>query len=237
MEKILEEIGFSKSEAKVYVVLLGLGETKSGEIIKKTSLQSSVVHNALNTLTDKGFVTHILKGKIKHYSALKPKLIDDYLKNKRQNFLNILPQLELMQKESKNEKISVEIFEGYNGLYAAQLNLLQDAKKGDIHKYFTGESSLLSKEAIDFFKKLDKLRNEKGVKIFGIAKNEKSMLNNYTESRIRFTDQSIPPSMNIFKDKIIIFILSDKPLAILIKSNQIAKQYHSLWDEIWKNAK
>lgn len=236
MEKVLEEIGFSKSEAKVYVTLLGLGESKSGQIIKKTSLQSSVVHNALNTLTDKGFVTHILKGKIKNYSALKPKLIDDYLKNKRQDFLNILPQLELMQKESKSEKVSVEIFEGYKGLYTAQLELLQDAKKGDVHKYFSGEASLIGKDSLDFFRKVDKLRKTKGVKVYGIAKDKLGTLKEYKDSQIKFTNKSIPPAMNIFKDKIILFTLTDKPLAILIKSSEIAKQYHSLWDEIWKRA-
>ena len=56
IQAILEENGFSKAEAKVYLTLLKLGETKSGQIIKQTSLQSSVVHNALNTLADKAFL-------------------------------------------------------------------------------------------------------------------------------------------------------------------------------------
>lgn len=52
-ETILENIGFSKSEAVVYLALLKVGQTKSGKIIKITGLQSSVVHNALNTLEEK----------------------------------------------------------------------------------------------------------------------------------------------------------------------------------------
>ena len=73
-EDILVEIGFSKAESIVYVILLKTGPTKSGNIIKLSSLQSSVVHNALNTLANKGFVKYILEGKIKksaHLEALK----------------------------------------------------------------------------------------------------------------------------------------------------------------------
>ena len=64
-ENLLQEIGFTKAEATVYLNLLKLGKTKSGSIIKLSGLQSSVVHNALNTLIDKGFVSYVLEGKIK----------------------------------------------------------------------------------------------------------------------------------------------------------------------------
>ena len=99
-ENVLQEIGFSKSESKVYLELLRLGKTKSGRIIKVSGLQSSVVHNALNTLIEKGFVTFILEGKIKHYRALSPKLIQKYIEAKKKEFTRILPELESLQKEN-----------------------------------------------------------------------------------------------------------------------------------------
>ena len=44
---ILEDLGFSKAEIKVYLALLELGVTKAGEVIRHTSLQNSVVHMTL----------------------------------------------------------------------------------------------------------------------------------------------------------------------------------------------
>ena len=47
---ILEDIGLTNAQIKVYLSLLELGETTSGPLIKKSKLQNSVVYNALNQL-------------------------------------------------------------------------------------------------------------------------------------------------------------------------------------------
>ena len=66
-EKILENIGLSKAEIKVYLALLELGPSTSGPIIQKSELQSSVVHRVLKTLLDKGIITYIKIGKDNNY--------------------------------------------------------------------------------------------------------------------------------------------------------------------------
>jgi len=38
IEQTLQEIGFTQNEIKVYLALLDLGESKSGEILKKSIL-------------------------------------------------------------------------------------------------------------------------------------------------------------------------------------------------------
>ncbi|MFH1586047.1 MAG: helix-turn-helix domain-containing protein [archaeon] len=235
---ILEENGFSKAEAKVYLTLLKLGETRSGLIIKKTSLQSSVVHNALNTLGNKGFITHTIKGKTKHYQALDPKTINNYIETKQKSFLKILPELELLKKQSKIQITNVEVYEGYKGLFNATLRLLEESKRGQTYKYFASSESLLTKEAIEFFSKIDSLKKEKGLMIKGIANKEtKEKLKTQRDSIIRYTSQNIPPAMNIFGDKVLLMVLSEKPITIYIQSKEIADQYHKMWDEIWEKSK
>lgn len=237
-ENLLEEIGFTKAESIVYLRLLRLGKTKSGNIIKISGLQSSVVHNALNTLIDKGFVTYILEGKVKRYSALDPKLIEKYIESKRQEFNRILPDLESLKEKSKEPITVTEVYEGWEGLYSATLSLIEEGKKGDIYKYFAAEESLLSEEVLKFFSKVDLLKKEKGIYVKGIAEiKSKSILKNYKNSKIRYTSLKIPPAMNLFKDKILIMSLSEKPVAILIKSKEISKQYNKLWDNLWGTSK
>ena len=169
IERVLQEVGFSNAESKVYLALLKSGETKSGFLIKKTSLQSSVVHNALNSLIDKGFAAYVLKGKIKHYSALEPKIIKEYVEAKRKEFLQIFPALESLKEESEQETASAEVYEGYKGLFAATLSLLESAKKGDVYKYFAIPEMLISKEALDFFVKVDLIKKQRGIIVKGIS--------------------------------------------------------------------
>ncbi len=230
---ILEDIGFSKSESVVYLTLLRSGKSKSGVIIQRTGLQSSVVHNALNTLTDKGFVAHILVGKIKQYSATDPRAIARHIEAKKQGFDAVLPRLVALQ-GSATALPTTEVYEGYRGISTAMLSALDDTRKGDVYKYFAGKEATLSDEAIAVFARIDDFRKRKGLVVKGIAAKGTRKLRQYAASEIRFTSQKIPPAMNIYKDSIIIFSLSEKPVAIRIRSKEIAKQYHELWDSIWE---
>ncbi|MEK6887971.1 MAG: helix-turn-helix domain-containing protein, partial [Candidatus Aenigmatarchaeota archaeon] len=60
----LEGIGLTNAEIKVYLALLELGATKTGLLIEKSGLQSSVVYSALARLMEKGLVSSIKEGKM-----------------------------------------------------------------------------------------------------------------------------------------------------------------------------
>ena len=51
--KILEDIGLSNAEIKVYLTLLELGTSTAGPILEKSGLQNSVVHMTLNKLIER----------------------------------------------------------------------------------------------------------------------------------------------------------------------------------------
>ena len=74
---ILEDIGLTNAEIKVYLSLLELGTASAGPIIEKSGLQSSVVHMTLNKLIDKGFVSFVKEGKRNYYQSSNPKHISE----------------------------------------------------------------------------------------------------------------------------------------------------------------
>ena len=83
---VLEDLGFSAAEAKTYFVLLKLGSSvKVGKIIEKSGLQSSTIHNILNGLIERGFVTYVLKGNVRHYQAISPELLLESYRQKKRN--------------------------------------------------------------------------------------------------------------------------------------------------------
>ena len=56
---ILEDLGLTRGEVKVYIALLEIGSSSVGQIIEKSGLQNSVVHRALNSLIEKGLISYI----------------------------------------------------------------------------------------------------------------------------------------------------------------------------------
>ena len=111
---ILEDLGLTQAEIKVYVALLELGSSSAGKILEKSAVQNSVLHRALNSLIEKGLISFILEGKRKVYTASDPENFHDFIENKKKRFDEILPILKQKQKNMTNS--FGEIFKGKRGI-------------------------------------------------------------------------------------------------------------------------
>ena len=80
--KPLEEIGLTKSEIKVYLALLKLGQTTAGPIVDEAKVTRSKIYDILERLKNKGLVSHIIKESTKYFSATSPTNIIEYLNKK-----------------------------------------------------------------------------------------------------------------------------------------------------------
>ena len=70
---ILEDIGLTGAEIKVFIALLELGSSTAGNIVQHSRLQNAVVHRAFHSLAEKGLMTYVYQGKIKAYQAVEPR--------------------------------------------------------------------------------------------------------------------------------------------------------------------
>ena len=85
--QILEKIGFTKGEIKVYFSLLKLGNTSSGPIIKDSGIAGSKVYEILNKLKNKGLVSETIREKTKHFQASAPSRVLDYINSKEREII------------------------------------------------------------------------------------------------------------------------------------------------------
>ena len=101
-ESILENIGLSKAEIKIYLALLEIGPSTSGPIIQKSGLQSSVVHRSLKTLLEKGVLTYVKVGKDNNYQATDPKSLVDFIVASPERKLRTLVMSEFLAGERRS---------------------------------------------------------------------------------------------------------------------------------------
>ena len=90
---MLEDLGLTNAEAKIYLALLQEGQSKTGKIIDVTKMQSSTVYHVLGSLIEKGLVSYILIGKIKYYQAESPESFLFFLDEKKRKLEESLPRL------------------------------------------------------------------------------------------------------------------------------------------------
>lgn len=230
---VLENLGLSKGEIKVYITLLRLGSTKVGSIIEKSNMASSAVHNSINSLIEDGLVSYIKSGKIKYYQAVPPKQLVDFIDDKKKRILQILPELESEQRLSK-EKQEADIFEDIKGVTSMLNILIEDAKKGDEYLFFSANVKGLNEEIQQFFMKYDAKRKDKGLVVKGLApKKLKFLFENRKILKMKYTSFPIPSNTSIFKNKIALISWEEKPVGYLIKSKQIFENFREYFNQVW----
>lgn len=233
----MEDMGLTKGEIKIYLTLLELGSTKVGNVIEKSNMASSAVHNSINSLIEKGLVSFVKKGKIKFYRAASSKQLVNLLDDRKRRILEILPELEAKEEKSK-DKQEAEVFEGIKGVTTMLNTVIENAKKGEDYLFFaSGEIPERNEEIQEFFYKYDSKRESKGLIAKGLAPLEmKPLFEKRTYLKMKYPKFPIPSSIVIHKNRVVFFSWEKKPVGYLIHSQQIAKNFRDLFKRMWNLA-
>ncbi len=243
MEKeILQELGFSEREAKVYLAMLELGETTVGPIASKTRIQHSKIYQTLEKLIDRGLVRFIIKSKTKYFSAQDPKQIINLLQDKERSFLEILPNLEKRKEFAKEQQVAI-VYEGYKAIKTMFDVILDSLNKNSFYYVFAFRHEYIESDiAKNFLRQIHIKLAEKEVddRLIAHFSVKKEFINNYGDIKnikSRFTEMNLPLGLMIINNKVINWIWSERPTAIEIDSKQIAEQYRKFFLDIWKKTK
>ena len=234
--KVLEEIGLTEGEIKIYLALLKIGASKSGLIMKEASMTNSSTYRCLESLMDKGLVNYIIKNNVKYFQAADPKSLLKLLDEKKAKISEMLPSL--IKKEEEGQE--ARIYEGFKAITTAYEECLEELKPGDESLFFSiGEEDLSDKNIQTFFMNLSLKRKARKIGMRGIAPLETREIFKKYPVRIdmRYTDIKLPTGVSIYKNSIIIISWKDKPTAIIIKSRNITESYRNFFEDAWKLAK
>jgi HTH-type transcriptional regulator, sugar sensing transcriptional regulator len=252
----LNKLGLTNGEARVYLSLLKLGSAKVGEIVKDSAISYSKVYDVLQRLSIKGLTSQIIVENIKHFNAVEPYRLHEYIKRKEEELDtqkgiidNIIPQLAEYARDNRNKKkSSAEIFIGDSGLrtaYEILFNNISRRKKkkkdNDNHndnvlRYFYPHAGY-HEVATPFYSRLYQFQKSKKIKQKGIAtfafKSSKHFREIPKDVNMRFVNFPLPGTMDILRDKLLIISWNNTATGILIISEEIAEHFKSYFDKIW----
>lgn len=244
--KLLEEIGLTEGEVKVYLALLRFGATKTGALASNASVSSSKVYKILDRLEKKGLTTHVLKGNIKYFNALEPKRILDYLDEKEKQLKErklliekILPELEKQQATA--EKSEASIYDGFKAVTNFFRNILDELKPEETYYVIGGGYGNVAGLRTFFYKHHQK-RVVKRIKVKMLANfNLKNSIEKTTEihSEIRYLPQYLITNMEIvfYNNKAFIALWTQEPKGFLIESKEAVKSFQTYFNAFWKIAR
>jgi len=238
---ILEDLGLTQAEIKVYIAMLELGSTSAGPIVEKSGLQNSVVHRALHSLTQKGLISFILEGKKKVYQATNPENFYHFIDDKKKRFEQILPELKQKQSFAK-EKKEATIYRGRRGINEVYTRLL-DSDGKEYNTYGGGKRVTYDTMGEHWWKGLHTKRIEKKIparQVFDETIREfGEELNTRPLSKVRFLSQDFEQLTEtvIIGDCIAIVIFTGDPYGLFIEDKTVADGYRKNFEVLWEKAK
>ena len=248
MEKeLLMNLGLTDGEAKVYLALAKLGSSTVGPIAKEAKVAYSNIYEILNRLLEKGLISFIIKEKTKYFQSIEPKLLYKFLdkqeleiEKSRDRLNKIIPELEKRTKFTM-DKQEAEIFIGIKGLRTAYEKMFSDIDKKEIALFFYAYKEEFAGEIDNFYYRLAPFYKSINIRFRGLSSKQwaKSEYVKKTASFIdsKYVEFPLPGTIDIYQDMILEIAWGNKPVGILIQSKEIAQNYRTYFNEVWKIAK
>ncbi|RLE38899.1 hypothetical protein DRJ17_02600 [Candidatus Woesearchaeota archaeon] len=241
--ELLEEVGLTLREIKVYTALLELGLSPVGPIIKKSGIPSSKIYETLNKLIRRGLASYIIKQNKKHFCASEPRTILDFLEEKKKKIKEeIIPKLELLQKFAVREE-EATVYEGIKGIKSIYERMVKLLEKNEDILVMGAPASVQEKIEL-YLQNWNKRRIKKGIRLKIIylpaAKKYGKIREKMKFTEVRYLSETItaPAWIDIFQDFVVTFDFSREiPIAFLIKSRAISKSYRNYFELIWRQCK
>lgn len=231
--EILQNIGLTLTESKVYLTLIEIGKSLAGAIAERAHIHRRNTYDALEKLLQIGMVSYTILNNRKYWNAVHPEKIKSLMKEKEDLISSILPEL-TSNYSSLKLKQKVEVFEGLGGMKTFFNDMIKE-KEEIIMLFATGKAyPTLPYYMKSWDSRLNK--NKTKVKVLLNANGDKEPYKNYKYGEIKILPKnfSTPTQIFIYGSKSAVAIWSEEPIAILIKGTKITNGFRKYFDFLWK---
>lgn len=220
---ILQKIGLSEHESKVYTSLLSSGQSTISDISKKTGIHRPIIYKILPGLHEKGLITSHLKGKRTIYTAEPPEKLEKIFDELTKTFMATIPELAMTYK-LQSQKPLIRFFDGKKGITSVFEDVVTTLNKGDVYYRYSSRKSFSKNYLSDRYRRL---RDQKKIDHFIItsevmAKEHTPLLERemkFVPKEFDLFDQNIT---QIIYDNKVAFIDYNSETAAIIENSKIA---------------
>lgn len=240
--ELLQQIGLTELEAKVYLTLLKSGELSTGDLAKKLNIQRSTIYYLFERLQEKGLIVESLKGKRRLFKANNPKILEQQAQEIHKKIKEAIP--EMLMSSAEDESDEVLLFKGYKGIKAIYEEMLEDSKVGDEFLILgaRGGEDVSIKTYRNFYKNFNNRRikkkiNQKIIMNLDLKKEIGDYYKNLALTEIKYLNQKTLAPIVVFPKAVAIVQWKEQPTLFLLKGNLIREFFKQYFEVMWKIAK
>jgi sugar-specific transcriptional regulator TrmB len=240
--EVLEGLGLSDNEAKVYISMLSLGSATVAAIAKAANVKRTTIYNVLDSLAEKGLSRIDVKGLKRLYVAEHPKKLENIIENRKANLAALYPELEALYNLKGGESF-IKYYEGNDSVRNAYFDLLGSLQHNDEFLVVGNPDrweEINASFASDFIKKRNtqKLQIRMLLTDSELARKYKKFERNFSEEiKLLPEDSKIETNLVITPRRILVQQMSRPVIVIVIENGSIIRMHRELFNIIWNSLK
>ncbi len=237
IQRVIEQLGYTRDEAKIYLVALELGESHVSDIAKRIRLPLSSVQVIVNKLHADGIMNFYIRKRYKYWVAENPTRLVMRLHEREESVQAIMPQLEALR-HVKDQKPHAKIFEGVSEIRQIYADILETKMHilaiipWDEWIHLLGQGFME-----DFIEKRNKHHLHIRLltpKTISTIKLQSLDADEFRETRYLPDDVHIKTTTLLYGTKVAIVSLNRKlPVAISIEDADVGNTFSIFFEELW----
>lgn len=242
--EVLQELGLSLNESRVYEALLETGEANVQTIATTADVHRRNVYDSLNKLKERGLASELFVDGEKNFKPADPNRILELVKEQEERVHDILPDLRARY-EHVDRDVEAYIHKGIEGFKT----YLQDILETEETVYFIGAKAFwLDPRLEHYLARFQKERKNKGIEfkhLFDQEVKEKTPeILEQVGPKYKFLPgaYSSHTAVDIFGPYVVTFvgeqpgILPDEPIQFVMKNKKLADGYRKFFHFMWEHA-
>lgn len=252
IDQLLQSIGLSQKETKMYITLLRSGTQPISYLAKKAGLNRGTGYVVLHTLLDKGLVTKAVKRGVQYFSPLEPQQLVTYVDHRekalgqaKQGIQSAMGQfISLMNPLTSKPKI--EFFDGQEGARIVLDRTLRSKEK--ILRSFLSIADIIDFLGADYFSEYTSRRIEQGLTLHALRTREsdrtaflrdaraKRYITSKKDKRVIHhipDDLAFPVTIYMFDTTLAIISSKEEGFSLLIESKELTNMMKKIFDLLW----
>lgn len=239
--KILESIGLSDAEARLYLAGLQLGSAPASEYAKTTAINRITAYNMLEHMVNKGRFTLVKKMRGKWYAPAAPESLATEARKNADALQRSLPELRSLHSPMER-KPHVRFFEGWYGVrhiyddtLTASGEILNFANSAVVRKFWPAYDEEYVAERV-----------KREVHLRGIAPDDVAGKRVHGEDRKKLREIRLVPAkdfdftneINVYDHKVAICSFASQPqmFGVIIESREVAETQRQIFEMAWRYA-
>ncbi len=240
LNSVLENIGLSEKESKIYLALLEMKESLPSTIAKKAGVKRPTTYLILEQLLQKGLLSQIKKGGYFYFQPVNPHSILEDQYKKYNDLEKALPEL-LSMHALYSVKPQVSFFEGKEGI----IRIMEDTLKTSTELLCWADVNLANNTLLkDYYPGYIKTKVARGIWLRGIFSYDKYALKLKENGQKELREVYLIPKekfpfkneINIYDNKVAIVSHEDQ-IGVIIENKNIADTQRSIFNFAFEYAK